>query len=51
MMKKIAAGALVLLGIVMVFLGMRAGIEAPIVTGIGFFVIAAVFALDKNGST
>ena len=50
MIKKIAAGVLALLGIVMVFLGMRAGIEAPIVTGIGFFVTAAVFALDKNAN-
>ncbi len=50
MLKKIAAAILVLLGIVMVALGLRAGIEAPIVTGVGFFVIAAVFAVDKANS-
>lgn len=46
MVKKIAAAVLVLLGIAMVFIGVRAGIEAPVVTGIGFFVIAGVFGLE-----
>lgn len=50
MLKKIAAALLLVLGIAMVFIGIRAGIEAPVVTGVGFFVIAAVFALDKDGS-
>ncbi|MEQ8408761.1 MAG: hypothetical protein RKH07_10840 [Gammaproteobacteria bacterium] len=45
--KKMAAVALGLLGVVMIFLGLRAGILAPSVTGLGFFVIAAVFALDS----
>lgn len=45
-LKKLAAVALVALGAVMIFLGMRAGILPPTVTGIGFFVIAAVFLLD-----
>jgi len=44
--KKLAAAALFLLGAVMIFLGLRAGILAPSVTGIGFFVIAGVFLLD-----
>ena len=44
--KKLAAVSLILLGGVMIFLGVRAGILPPTVTGIGFFVIAAVFLLD-----
>lgn len=46
MLKLIAGVVLVLLGIVMIFLGQRAGILAPSVTGLGFFVIAAVFISD-----
>jgi uncharacterized membrane protein YbaN (DUF454 family) len=49
MIKKIAAGVLLVLGFAMVFLGVRAGIEAPVVTGVGFFVIAAVFGFDSRG--
>jgi hypothetical protein len=49
MIKKIASAMLVLLGIAMCFIGVRAGIEAPVVTGVGFFVIAAVFWLDGRG--
>jgi len=48
MIKKIAAVVLVLLGFAMVFIGIRAGIEAPVVTGVGFFVIAAVFGLESR---
>lgn len=44
--KKLAAAALFILGAVMIFLGQRAGILAPTVTGVGFFVIAGVFLLD-----
>lgn len=44
--KKLAAAALFLLGGFMIFLGLRAEILAPSVTGIGFFVIAGVFLLD-----
>jgi hypothetical protein len=47
MMKKVAAGSLILLAAVMIFLGVRAGIEAPVVTGLGFLVIAAVFWADS----
>jgi hypothetical protein len=48
MIKKIAAAVLVVLGIAMVFIGVRVGIEAPVVTGVGFFVIAAVFGLEAR---
>ena len=44
--KTLAASALFLLGAVMIYLGIRADILAPSVTGIGFFVIAAVFLSD-----
>ena len=37
MVKKIAALVLILLGVVMVYLGLQAGIQAPLVTGVGFF--------------
>ena len=50
MLKKIAGASLVLLGIVMVYLGVNAGILPPTVTGIGFFVIAGVFLLEKSAS-
>lgn len=46
MLKTIAGLLLILLGVTMIFLGQQAGILAPTVTGIGFFVIAAVFLLD-----
>ena len=48
MIKKLAVAVLVLLGAVMIFLGLRAGILAPSVTGVGFFVIAAVFLSDSR---
>jgi drug/metabolite transporter (DMT)-like permease len=46
MIKLIAGLLLIILGIVMIALGMRAGILPPSVTGLGFFVIAAVFLGD-----
>jgi hypothetical protein len=49
MIKKIAAAVLVLLGVAMVFIGVRAGIAAPVVTGVGFFVIAGVVGIDSQG--
>jgi hypothetical protein len=47
MLRTIAGAALILLGIVMIYLGTGAGILPPTITGIGFFVIALVFLLDK----
>lgn len=46
MLKLVASALLIILGLVMVWLGLRAGIQAPVVTGLGFFVIAVVFAVD-----
>lgn len=45
---RLAAILLYALGVVMVYLGFRAGIWPPTVTGIGFFVIATVFYLDRK---
>lgn len=50
MFKKSAAVCLMLLGIVMVYLGVNAGILPPTVTGVGFFIIAAVFLLETTDS-
>ena len=50
MLKKIAGAVLILLGIVMIYLGMNAGILPPTLTGIGFFAIALVFLLEKPAS-
>jgi hypothetical protein len=47
MLRKVAGAALILLGIAMIYLGINAGILPPTITGIGFFVIALVFLLDK----
>jgi multidrug transporter EmrE-like cation transporter len=49
-LKKLVALALIILGIVMIYIG---GFHAPkvilppIITGIGFFLIALVFFKDK----
>ena len=50
MLKKLAGFSLILLGVVMIFLGINAEILPPTVTGIGFFVIALVFLLEKSDS-
>lgn len=46
--KLIAAVVLIVLGLVMIFLGQRAGILPPTVTGLGFFAIAAVFLSESR---
>lgn len=49
-MKKIAAYLLIILGIAMIYIG---GFHAPklmlppIITGVGFFAIAAIFLQEK----
>jgi len=50
MLKKFAGALMILLGIVMIYLGTNAGILPPTVTGLGFFVVALVFLLDKPGT-
>lgn len=47
-MKIILSVLLVLLGIYMIFLGVKGGIQPPTVTGVGFIIIAALFYLDKK---
>ena len=46
--KLFAALVLILLGLMMIYLGLRAGILPPSITGIGFFVIAAVFIAESR---
>jgi len=40
---SLAALVLLILGIIMLYLGVRANILPPTVTGVGFIIIAAVF--------
>ncbi len=42
-MKKYAAGILLILGLIMIYLGVTLGALPPSITGIGFIVIALVF--------
>jgi hypothetical protein len=39
----LSAVILLLLGIYMIYLGRKAGIQPPVITGIGFIIIAAAF--------
>lgn len=47
-MKNILSVILVLLGVYMIYLGVKGGIQPPTVTGIGFIVIAALFYFGKK---
>ena len=52
--NSIAAILLIILGIIMIYLGgfyAPKVILPPIITGIGFFVIAGVFNSKKNNNT
>jgi uncharacterized membrane protein YbaN (DUF454 family) len=46
-MKNILIVMLVLLAVVMIILGINAAIIPPILTGVGFLVIAALFYTKK----
>ena len=46
--KNILAVVLAALGVYMIYLGQKAGIQPPTVTGIGFIVIAAIFLLPNK---
>lgn len=48
-LTRILAIILAFLGIYMIYLGAKAGIQPPTVTGIGFIIIAAIFLLQKRG--
>lgn len=39
---------LILLGVYMIYLGLKAGMLPPTITGIGFFIIAILFNLPSD---
>lgn len=45
-LNKILLLVLIFIGIAMIFLGVKAGIKPPILTGVGFFIIA--YLVGKN---
>ena len=49
-MKKLAAYLLIILGIAMIYIGSTAPkfMLPPVITGIGFFVISAVYLQEKK---
>lgn len=47
-MKRLVAMVLIILGIVMIGLSVKAGVYPPGITGIGFFAIAAVFLKESK---
>lgn len=47
-MKRFVAVLLIVLGIAMIGLSLKAGVYPPGITGIGFFAIAAVFFMDSK---
>ena len=49
-MKSIAAVIVLMLGAYLLYLGIPQGMQPPIVSGIAFFVIGAVWLLDGRRS-
>ena len=47
-LKNILAVIVAALGVYMIFLGQKAGIQPPTITGIGFIIIAAIFLLPNK---
>jgi len=47
-MKNILLIALLIVALVMIILGIKAKMPPPILTGVGFIIIAALFSLRKN---
>ncbi len=48
-LNKILLFVLVIIGIVMIVLGVKSNIKPPILTGVGFFIIAYLFGqIDKK---
>jgi hypothetical protein len=41
-MNQVLLGLLVVIGIVMIYLGYKASMKPPMLTGVGFFIIAYV---------
>ncbi|MEC4116635.1 MULTISPECIES: hypothetical protein [Myroides] len=48
MLKKALSILLIILGIYMIYLGTKANMLPPSITGIGFIIIAALFNLPKE---
>jgi hypothetical protein len=47
-MKNILLLLLVIIAIVMIYLGIKASLLPPALTGVGFVIIAAILFLDKS---
>ncbi len=47
-LKNILAVILAVLGVYMIYLGQKAGIQPPTITGIGFIIIAAIFLIPNK---
>lgn len=48
MLKKVLSILLIILGIYMIYLGTKANMLPPSITGIGFVIIAVLFNLPKE---
>jgi hypothetical protein len=46
-MKNILLGLLVIIALVMIYLGIKASMLPPALTGVGFIIIAAILFMDK----
>ncbi|MDT8348005.1 MAG: hypothetical protein RQ756_09400 [Flavobacteriaceae bacterium] len=47
-MKKALVSVLIILGLIMIYLGLKAGMLPPSITGVGFIVIGLLFLIDKK---
>ncbi|WP_199268605.1 hypothetical protein [Myroides fluvii] len=47
-MQRILAIAIILLGIYMIFLGVKSNMQPPLITGIGFILIGFLFLNGKK---
>lgn len=47
-MYRILAIVVILLGIYMIFLGVKASMQPPLITGIGFILIGVLFLMNKT---
>ncbi len=48
MIQKISAFILILLGIYMIFLGLKSSMQPPLITGIGFILIGILNLLGQK---
>jgi len=46
--RNILLGLLVIVAGIMIYLGIKAGMNPPIFTGVGFIVIAILFGINKG---